>query len=238
MSIQVEQGTGGPTPARAAPALAPTVSGTHPLSSARFAVVDVETSGLRPQRHRLLQIGVVVVDGTGVVEDRWETLLKAPWRPLGPRHVHGLTRRQLRGAPPFRAVTAELTRRLDGTIVCAHNVSFDWPFLTAALARAGYDAPDGRRLCTLELSRSLDPERTRSHRLGDLCLRYDVPLVRAHDAAHDAAATAAILPRLLEEAGIHDTQQLGPFLAGATSAWPAPSAARPRRSLRHPLRRS
>mgnify|MGYP003352615655 CR=1 FL=1 len=39
------------------------------LDSARFAVVDVETSGLSP-RHRLLQVGVVIVDGDGNVVDR------------------------------------------------------------------------------------------------------------------------------------------------------------------------
>ena len=32
------------------------------VSAQRFAVVDVETSGLRVQRHHVLQVGVVVVE--------------------------------------------------------------------------------------------------------------------------------------------------------------------------------
>jgi DNA polymerase-3 subunit epsilon len=199
----------------------PSVVPPGPVASTRFAVLDVETSGLRPDRHRLLQIGVVRVLGDGTVIDRWDTLLRAPWRPLGGRDIHGLSRRSLRGAPRLRQVAGQLAAALDGSIVCAHNAEFDWLFVSRGLRRAGVPPPDVVRLCTLRLSRSLDPERERSHRLGDLCLRYQVPLTRAHDAAADAAATAALLPLLLAEARITDRAQLAPHLSGTTTTWPA-----------------
>jgi DNA polymerase III subunit epsilon len=219
-SLVARASTVEPAPSAQAGAATPLVG---PVASARFAVVDVETSGLRPDRHRLLQIGVVRVLGDGTVVDRWDTLLKAPWRPLGGRRVHGLSRRVLRGAPRLRAVRAELVHLLDGSILCGHNVEFDWSFLVRGFRRAGYPAPDALRLCTLHLSRALDPERERSHRLGDLCARYGVELARAHDAAADAAATAAILPRLLTAAGIGDVADLAPHLAGSTLRWPVPA---------------
>jgi DNA polymerase-3 subunit epsilon len=193
-----------------------------PVTDAHFAVVDVETNGLSPYRHRLLQVGIVRLTGHGVVLDRWDTLLRAPWRPLGPKRIHGLSRRRLRGAPRFRTVVPELVAALDGCILCAHNTAFDWPFLVLALQRDGYPAPDALRLCTLELSRSLDPERLRSHRLSDLCQRYGVALDRAHDAAADAAATSAVLPFLLAEAGITELAGLSAHLAGTTTSWPTP----------------
>jgi DNA polymerase III subunit epsilon len=191
-----------------------------PIAAATFAVLDVETSGLSPGWHRLLQVGVVEVTGAGDVRGRWDTLLRAPWRPLGGQRVHGLSRRSLRGAPRFRAVLGELVSRLDGHILCAHNLDFDWPFLVRALRRAGYAPPEALRFCTLELSRALDPERTRSHRLADLCARHQVPLIRAHDAAEDAAATAGLLPKLFAEAQITDLAGLQPFVAGGTTSWP------------------
>ena len=52
------------------------------------------------------------------------------------------------------------------------------------------------------LSRRLDPDRQLSHRLADLCARYDVALDRPHDALADAAATAAVLPHLLAAHGV------------------------------------
>src|SRR6186997_1183161 len=67
-----------------------------------FAVVDVETSGLRPGRHQVLQIGLVTVDRSGTVLGEWSTLVRLRhfWNRVGPTHVHGLTRRSLRGAAP------------------------------------------------------------------------------------------------------------------------------------------
>jgi DNA polymerase-3 subunit epsilon len=189
------------------------------VASTRFAVIDVETSGLRPDRHRLLQIGIVRTMGDGTEIDRWDTLLRAPWRPVGGRKIHGLSRRALRGAPRLRQVAGELAGVLEGSVVCAHNIEFDWPFLAASLQRAGRPPPDAQRLCTLALSRSLDPERTRSHRLSDLCRHYGVPLTRAHDASADAAATAALLPLLMTDAGITDLGQLTAFGAGRTTGW-------------------
>jgi DNA polymerase-3 subunit epsilon len=190
-----------------------------PLSELRIAVIDVETSGLRPDRDRVLQVGLVRLTATGVETDRWDTLLKAPWRRLRGRRIHGLSRRSLRGAPRFDDVMPELVAALDGHIVCAHNVAFDWPFLVRALRRDGYEAPDALRLCTLRLSRSLDPDRTRSHRLPDVCERYGIPLDRAHHAGADAIATASLLVPLLAEAGITDVDGLRPHLEGSTTRW-------------------
>jgi DNA polymerase-3 subunit epsilon len=110
--------------------------------------------------------------------------------------------------------------RLDGRILCAHNIEFDWPFLVRALGRAGYQPPDARRLCTLELSRALDADRVLSHRLPDLCARYGVTLTRAHDAAADAEATAAVLPPLFAAAGLRDLADLAPYLVGSSATWP------------------
>ncbi len=179
--------------------------------SLRFAVVDVETSGLSVQRHRVLQVGVVVVDGTGAVIDRWASLVR-PRRRLfhrvGPTRLHGIHRRDVRGAPPLADVMQRLATAIDGAVFVAHNAEFDLAFLHKAAAEAGTPFPVDRSLCTLRLSRRLDPGRTMSHRLGSLCERYDVVLVRPHDALADADATAAVLPHLFAAHGITSGQQV------------------------------
>ena len=164
----------------------------------RFAVVDIETSGLSLRRHRILQIAVVTIDD-GAVVDEWSSLvrLRWPWQRVGARAVHGIDRRTLRTAPERRHVLRELADRLDGTVFTAHNAAFDWSFIARAARRDRVTLPPVRQLCTLRLSRRLDPDRTASHRLDDLCLRYDVVNVRPHDALHDAHATAAVLHHLL-----------------------------------------
>jgi DNA polymerase III epsilon subunit-like protein len=177
----------------------------------RFAVVDVETSGLDPQRHLLLQVGVVVVDGSGQVLDRWASLIRPErrwWFSVGPTSIHGIRRRDVRGAPPAVDVLQRLARSLDGAVFVAHNASFDRSFLRAAADAHGVAVPLDPTLCTLQLSRRLDPERRLSHKLIDLCARYDVLLERPHDALADADATAAVLGRLLEAHGITSRELL------------------------------
>lgn len=182
------------------------------LALPRFAVVDIETSGLSLRRHRILQVAVVTVDG-GAIVDEWSSLVKLrwPWQRVGPRAVHGIDRRSLRTAPDRRQVLHELARRLDSSVFTAHNAAFDWSFIERAAHRDRVELPQVQRLCTLRMSRRLDPERAASHRLDDLCARYDVTNTRPHDALHDARATAAVLPHLLaanEVAGAADLDPL------------------------------
>ena len=182
-----------------------------------FAVVDLETSGFSTRRHRILQLGMVTVDADGTVVDQWSTLVRLRWRlqRVGPTHVHGITRSTLKGAPPLDDVLDELGQRLNGSIFTAHNAAFDADFLARAVRKRPADDPVRvglePRLCTLRMSRKLDPDREQSHRLIDVCERYGVSLDRPHDALADAAATAEVLPHLLASHGITETEQLAPF---------------------------
>jgi DNA polymerase-3 subunit epsilon len=164
----------------------------------RFAVVDIETSGLSLRRHRILQVAVVTIED-GMIVDEWSSLVKLrwPWQRVGPRAVHGIERRSLRTAPDRRTVMRELAERLDGSVFTAHNAAFDWSFIQRAARRDRVALPPVQRLCTLRLSRRLDPDRTASHRLDDLCARYEVANTRPHHALYDARATAAVLPHQL-----------------------------------------
>jgi len=186
----------------------------QPLADARFAVVDVETSGLSAARHRVLQVAIVVVDADGHVLDSWVSLVRPRWRwafRLGPRDIHGLDRAALRRAPPAAEVFAELARRLESTTFTAHNASFDAAFLRHGARRLGIALDISTQLCTLRMSRKLDPDRQLSHRLADVSARYGVANAKPHDALEDALATAAVLPHLLRAHGISTTDQLEPF---------------------------
>jgi DNA polymerase-3 subunit epsilon len=127
---------------------------------------------------------------------------------VGPRHLHGIDRRSLRAAPEAATVLRELGRRMGGALLVAHNAEFDTAFLHAAARAAGIELQLSPAVCTLRLSRRLDPERQLSHRLGDICARYGVTLQRPHDALADADATAAVLVPLLQAHGITSPDQL------------------------------
>ena len=183
------------------------------LNAMRFAVVDVEMSGLSLRRHHVLQVGLVVVDGNGRVLDRWSSLV-APrrrwWFRVGPVGIHGIRRQMVRSAPPGNEVLTELVGRLGDAHFVAHNAVFDAEFLRKAGKTHGVDIAIVDPLCTLTMSRRLDPDHQLSHRLSDLCARYGIDLVRPHDALADADATAAVLPHLLRAHGITTVDQLLP----------------------------
>jgi DNA polymerase-3 subunit epsilon len=96
-------------------------------------------------------------------------------------------------------VLERLFTAIESREVVAHNFAFDWKFISTAAHQHNLQLPTGPHLCTLKLSRQLDPDRQRSHRLTDICERYGIEIAHAHDAHHDAMATAQILPLLLRD---------------------------------------
>jgi DNA polymerase-3 subunit epsilon len=90
----------------------------------------------------------------------------------------------------------------------AHNAKFDLGFLRAEAQRCGHQLVIQEPVCTLTLSRSLDPNKAHPHNLRQLAIRYGITDVPNHDALADAIVTARLLPLLLAKANITDAGQL------------------------------
>jgi DNA polymerase III subunit epsilon len=205
----------------AAPAWLTTSVEAEPLlASLGFAVVDVETTGGRPENgDRITEIAVVTVkDGT--VTNVFETLVN-PERSIPPfiTRLTNISWEMVRDKSPFRDVCTDVLRALEGNVFVAHNASFDWRFVSAEVARSTGRALTGRRLCTVRLARRLLPQ-LRSRSLDWVARHYNVeiPAGMRHRAAGDALATAHCLLRLLEDARDHGCErwsELEHFLATA-----------------------
>ncbi|GAA2810390.1 DEDDh family exonuclease [Kitasatospora sp. CM 4170] len=163
-----------------------------------WALVDVETSGLRAGQHRVLSIAVITVDADGRQTREFSTLLDPGVDP-GPVHVHGLTAERLRGAPAFEQVAGRIAELLDGRVMVAHNAQFDYDFLSHEFALARSWLPVSQRLCTLALNRRIDTP-TEDLRLGTLAAHYGVEQRHAHDALDDTRVLAGVLRGSLVEA--------------------------------------
>lgn len=170
--------------------------GAASASDGGFVVLDVETTGLSPRSHRILEIALVRTDATGRVVDEWHTRIN-PEGPVGATHIHGITAADVRHAPRFADVLGEVTRRVRGRAVAAHNAKFDLAFLRAGYARAGWRMPFLPALCTLEASWHYLPRLDR-RRLPDCCWASGIRLDNAHSALGDARATAILLRTYLD----------------------------------------
>ena len=162
-----------------------------------FAVVDVETTGVRATRDdRITEIAVVVVQG-----ERCELvldLLVNPGRPISGliTSITGITNDMVRAAPRFEEIAERVTDALAGRIFVAHNARFDWRFVSAELKRCRGLALDGARLCTVRLARKL-VEAVQSCSLDALSHLFAFENPARHRAGGDALVTALLLRRLL-----------------------------------------
>jgi DNA polymerase-3 subunit epsilon len=191
--------------------LVPEAQGSPLLDDCAFAVVDVETTGMRAgYGDRITEIAVAVVHGERR-EIVFESLVN-PERPI-PRaicSITNITNEMVRHAPRFSEVTERLLAALAGRVFVAHNARFDWNFVSAELRRSRDLTLDGTRFCTVRLARRL-VKGVRSCGLDNLCRFFGFQNEARHRAGGDALVTAELLCRLLSlarEEGARTLQDL------------------------------
>lgn len=155
------------------------------LDEARLAIVDLETTGTRPARDRITEIGVIEVERFEVVSE-WSTLVNpGVVVPAEIQALTGITQEMLAAAPRFAELAEDLYERLAGRVFVAHNARFDYGFLRREFDRAGLKF-QARELCTVKLSRRLYPGD--GHDLDSLIERHDLACRARHRALGDADA--------------------------------------------------
>ncbi len=191
------------------------------LEECAFAVVDVETTGMRATGgDRVTEIAVVVLHGSRR-EVVFESLVN-PGRPI-PRAICAITNitdEMVRHAPTFADVADQVLAALAGRVFVAHNARFDWGFVSAEVRRARDLALDGPRLCTVRLARRLVTE-VRSCGLDNLSHHFGFENMARHRAAGDALVTAELLGHLLDRArerGLRTLQDLDALQAATRAA--------------------
>lgn len=173
-----------------------TVADSPVVAPPYFAIIDVETTGLSPKNHRVVELAVVRVNHQGQTIDEWTTRFN-PEGPVGATHIHGITQDDVARAPLFRDIAASIIPYIAGLPIAAHNARFDLAFLRAEFRRAGWDIPWLPAYCTLDGSHHYLPNLDR-RRLVDCCWSARVPLHDAHSALGDARATAGLLRHYLQ----------------------------------------
>ena len=176
---------------------------TPPLTGP-VACVDLETTGGTAESHRIIEVGVVLLDG-GVVVEQWSSLVD-PGRRIPPsiEAFTGITNEMVVGAPTFAEIRDEVRRRLDGRLFVAHNARFDYGFVRNEFRRLGerFAAP---LLCTVRLSRALHDAPGR-HNLDALIERHGLECADRHRALGDAAVLPPLLAALEARAGVERMQ--------------------------------
>jgi DNA polymerase-3 subunit epsilon len=169
------------------------------------ACVDLETTGGMAAHHRVIEVGIVLLEDGEVVE-QWSSLVNPAMRiPSTIEAFTGISNEMVAEAPVFEDLRTEVRRRLDGRLFVAHNARFDYGFVRNEFRRLGekFAAPV---LCTVRLSRALFREHPR-HNLDALIERYGLECGARHRALGDAAVLPPLLAAFEAEAGIGRLQE-------------------------------
>jgi len=208
-----------------------TLAAGSSLRDLEFCVIDVETTGFSPRLgDRVVEVAAVRLRGDGDVLAEWSTLLN-PGRDLGATHVHGITAADVLAAPAFIDVAGDLTALLDGAVLAAHNLRFDWGFIAHEYARAGHFLEPHPGVCTIAVGSLLHPGEA-GRKLAACCERIGYRIPQAHAALDDARAAAALLRAYIEDA---DRTRLDIIRLGCQPLdWPARMPNLPPSGRTHP----
>src|SRR3990172_315941 len=159
---------------------------------ASIVSVDIESTGLDPEKDAILEIGAVRFDGRRI-EGEWSTLVN-PGRRIPPfvTQLTGITDHMVREAPGIREVVGDLAKFAGDAPILGQRIAFDLSFLR----RHGV-LRDNEPIDTYDLAAVMMPRAGR-YNLGALGQQLNIPLPAPHRAPDDARVTQAVFQQLYE----------------------------------------
>jgi DNA polymerase-3 subunit epsilon len=195
------------TPERYLAAFESSFAADTPSAQVRFVVLDTETTGLDPQRDRIITIGALAVCGGEMrLDDSFEALLKIAYNNSSVT-VHGITRDEAAAGMDEREALALFLDYLRDGVIVGHHIGHDIQALNCACRRHFNLTLQNRWLDTMDLTLRLRDDGafagrpvTESFSLDGLCEMFGIKAHGRHTAGGDAFLTAHIFLRLLRAA--------------------------------------
>lgn len=162
-----------------------------------FAIIDIETTGSAHLGGKITEIAIVISDGKKVL-NTYETLINPESKiPYFISKLTGIDDKMVAGAPKFYEVAKEVLRLTEGKVFVAHNASFDYGFFKKEFKDLGFEY-ERKTICTVKTARKVFPGLP-SYSLGKIAAHFGIPIKARHRAMGDAAATAVLFHKMLQE---------------------------------------
>lgn len=184
------------------------------ISEQEFCIVDIETTG-GTTNGQIIEIGAIKMkNGTEI--GRFESFIAAPIVPENITELTGIRASDLVGAPNLLNVLERFKIFLGTSVFIAHNVNFDYGFISHSLNEIGLGILLNRKLCTIDLSRRTIA--SQKYGLGSLKELLGINNTH-HRALNDAIAAAEIFKVCLTRLpfSIQTTEDLISFSKNAPS---------------------
>ena len=159
-----------------------------------YVALDLETTGLSPERDAILEIGLIKFAGQRVL-GRFSSLINPARRiPYQITQLTGITLSDVQNAPLIREVLPKVREFIGDSTIIGHNVRFDMGFLTAAGLRLSNRTIDTFALASVVLLH------VSGHSLGTLAAELGIQPSGAHRALDDAETARQLFLALCERA--------------------------------------
>jgi DNA polymerase-3 subunit epsilon len=122
-----------------------------PTNEAEFCIVDIETNGSKIEKHQIIELAAVKVKD-GKIIDRFESLVFT--QEINPHitEITGIKAEDTKDAPPLAEVLKAFKIFLGNAVFVAHDVKFDYMFISKSMEKIGLEPLLNRSLCSLALA--------------------------------------------------------------------------------------
>ena len=175
-----------------------------------ICAMDFETTGLNKKNtDRAIEIALVRRETNGNIQ-AWSSLIKSPKSiPVDSQKIHNISNAMIKDAPTFNSIYSRIEQFIEGSILVAHNSSFDMTFLQKECDYIKKKTPKPHSVVdTLSMARSfLNLPR---NSLAALATRIKLPINNIHRAMIDAQNALFVFLEILKQSyhPIHTLSQL------------------------------
>lgn len=177
----------------------------RPIESARFVILDTETTGFDYTNDRILCIGAIVLqNGTINLQNSFEHYIDQEHFDKSSVQIHGIMRSDILDHKSEIQVLQLFLDYLGDSIIIGHHTKFDVTMINNALERNGLDKLTNKSLDTAvlykkTLIKSNLLERKDHYSLDDLADKFDISKKDRHTAMGDAYITAIAFLKILKK---------------------------------------
>lgn len=162
-----------------------------------YAIVDLETTGRSPASDRIIELAVIITDGTRKIEEFHSMVNPGRGLGLAIKKLTGINEMDYQDAPDFQQIAGKLFQLLEGKTLVAHHVHFDYNFLKQEFKRHGYNYRT-KHLCTMRIARKMYPGLP-GYSLAYVTHFLQIPNTAPHRAFGDANATFRVFRHVLNK---------------------------------------
>ena len=181
--------------------------------------LDLETTGLNPEKDQILSIGLVEIHhGSIHLDSAWHQIIQVENDiPEASAVIHHITDDIMAQGERIKSIIPQLLERLNGKVMLVHYANVEQNFLNAACQNL-YGSPfiiqtiDTLKLAHRQMSARNHTIQTNDLRLFNLRKHYELPEYTAHNALYDAIATAELFMAMAAESNPKGPQRIGDYL--------------------------